>query len=233
MNKNNSEVIGNFTNFHIFNINKYLKEAKLNAITEFIWVENNRIIITINKISSAQNMSIIEKYLKENKNINSDYINSPCLLKFKLYLKILSLLYTLDNTNLPITSEIIKEVIKKSHIFNDVILVSCYELKSLELNKRTNSCIRVTQENSIENSIQDYLSYIQIPNSLCKLFLAYPKWPCIHHMFHMWYNIIFPECSISFCCISWLVTITVTKPSGVTGVCDSITDYHSNSNPRV
>jgi len=120
-------------------------------------------------------MSIIEKYLKENKNIDLDYINSPCLLKSKLYLKILSLLYTLDNTNLPITSEIIKEVIKKSHIFNDVVLISCYELKPLELNKRTNSCIRVTQENSIENSVQDCLSYIQIPNSLCKLFLAYPK----------------------------------------------------------
>ena len=41
-------------------------------------------------------------------------------------------------------------------------------------------CIKFTQENLIENSVQDYLPYIQIPyiqipNSLCKLFLAYPK----------------------------------------------------------
>ena len=40
-------------------------------------------------------------------------------------------------------------------------------------------CIRLTQENLIENSVQDCLPYIQIPNGPCKLFLAYPKWPCV------------------------------------------------------
>ena len=35
--------------------------------------------------------------------------------------------------------------------------------------------IRLIQENLIENSVQDYLPYIQIPNGLCELFLAYPK----------------------------------------------------------
>jgi len=40
-------------------------------------------------------------------------------------------------------------------------------------------CIRLIQENLIENSVQDCLPYIQIPNGLYKLFLAYPKWPCI------------------------------------------------------
>jgi len=39
--------------------------------------------------------------------------------------------------------------------------------------------IGLTQENLIENSVQDYLTYIQIPNGLYKLFLAYPKWPCV------------------------------------------------------
>ena len=43
-----------------------------------------------------------------------------------------------------------------------------------------NPCIRVTQENSIENSVQDSLPYIWIPNGLCELNLAYPKWPCVH-----------------------------------------------------
>ena len=36
-------------------------------------------------------------------------------------------------------------------------------------------CIGLTQENSIENSVQDCLPYIPIPNGLCELFLAYPK----------------------------------------------------------
>lgn len=67
-------------------------------------------------------MSIIKKYLKENENINLDYIDSYCLSKSKLY-KILDLLYILDNTNLPITSEIIEKVIKELYIFNDIVLV--------------------------------------------------------------------------------------------------------------
>ena len=40
-------------------------------------------------------------------------------------------------------------------------------------------CIGLIQENSIENSVQVCLPYIQIPNGLCELFLAYPKQPCI------------------------------------------------------
>ena len=45
----------------------------------------------------------------------------------------------------------------------------------LKVGDKNNPCIRVTQENSIENSVQDSLPYIQIPNGLCKLNLAYPK----------------------------------------------------------
>ena len=31
----------------------------------------------------------------------------------------------------------------------------------------------------MENSVQDCLPYILIPNSPCKLFIAYPKWLCV------------------------------------------------------
>jgi len=67
-------------------------------------------------------MSIIEKYLKKAENIDLDLIKSSYLPKFKSYLKILDLSYILENTNLSITSEIVKEVIKKTYIFNDIIL---------------------------------------------------------------------------------------------------------------
>jgi len=62
-------------------------------------------------VLSTQDMSIIEKYLKKNENIDLNYINSSCLSKFKSYSKILGLLYTLD-------------YIKESHIFNDIVLAS-------------------------------------------------------------------------------------------------------------
>jgi len=55
----------------------------------------------------------------------------------------------------------------------------CYKLKTLEFGQKSKPYIGLTQENLIENSVQDCLSYIQIPNGLCKLFLAYPKQPCV------------------------------------------------------
>ena len=39
-------------------------------------------------------------------------------------MKILGLSYILKNTNLSITFEIVEEVIKETHIFNDIVLIS-------------------------------------------------------------------------------------------------------------
>lgn len=77
-----------------------------------------------NKTLFTLDMSIIKKYLKENNNINSNHINSPHLPKSKSYLKILGFSYILEKTNLSIISDLIKKVIKETHIFNNVILAS-------------------------------------------------------------------------------------------------------------
>ena len=45
----------------------------------------------------------------------------------------------------------------------------------LRVGYKNNSCITETQENLIENFVQDSLPYIQIPDGLCELNLAYPK----------------------------------------------------------
>ena len=47
--------------------------------------------------------------------------------------------------------------------------------QDLRVSQVKEPCIELIQENSIENSIQDCLPYIPIPNGLCELFLAYPK----------------------------------------------------------
>ena len=49
------------------------------------------------------------------------------------------------------------------------------QLKDLRIGQWKEPCIGLTQENSIKNSVQDGLSYIQIPDSLRKLFLTYSK----------------------------------------------------------
>ena len=47
---------------------------------------------------------------------------SPYLSQSKLYLKILKVPYFLENTNLSITSDVIEEIIKDIHLFNDIFL---------------------------------------------------------------------------------------------------------------
>jgi len=42
----------------------------------------------------------------------------------KSYLKILSLLYIIDSTNLPITSDIVIGVLKETYIFNNMAFAS-------------------------------------------------------------------------------------------------------------
>jgi len=49
------------------------------------------------------------------------------------------------------------------------------QFNSLRVDQRKESCIRVIQENLIENSVQDSLPYILITHGLCSTTLAYPK----------------------------------------------------------
>jgi len=51
--------------------------------------------------------------------------------------------------------------------------------QDLKVGHEKEPCIEFTQENSIENSAQDGLSYILITHGLCSTTLAYSKWPCI------------------------------------------------------
>ena len=51
----------------------------------------------------------------------------------------------------------------------------CYNSITLELIKERNLVLELIQENPIENSVQDNLSYILIIHGLCSTTLAYPK----------------------------------------------------------
>jgi len=78
MAKTNAELIINLAHIHISNVNKCLKNSKLDIIADFICVTNNGIIITMNKPANTLNLSTIEKYLKSIENVNLDLIESPC-----------------------------------------------------------------------------------------------------------------------------------------------------------
>ena len=120
--KSNAELIINSANLYISNINKYLKNIKSDIITDFIHLTNNRLIITINKPANASNLDTIKKYIKNIQNINLDSIDCPHLSKSKLYLKIVRLPYVIEQDI--ITSDIIEDIFKKSHLFKNAMLVS-------------------------------------------------------------------------------------------------------------
>ena len=116
MAKSNTELIINLANLHIANINKYLKNIKSDVIADFIHITKEEVVITMNKPVNASNLSIIEKYIKNISNINSDSIDSSCLPKSKSYLKIVGLLHKMENSL--ITSDFIESVIKELHLFD-------------------------------------------------------------------------------------------------------------------
>ena len=122
MTKVDIELIINSAHIYISNINKCLKNSKSDIIVNFIQININRIIIIINRPASNLNLSTIEKYLKNIQNVNPDFIESPCLLKSKSYMKIVGLLYSSESEVR--TSDVMKAVLKESHLFKDTILVS-------------------------------------------------------------------------------------------------------------
>ena len=56
---------------------------------------------------------------------------------------------------------------------------------SLRVGSKNNSCIRETQENSIEIPLQSSLPYILLPMVCAHYCAPYPKWPCVEHEVNM------------------------------------------------
>ena len=110
MTKVNAELIINLDHIYISNVNKCLKNSKSDIIVDFIQINVNEIVITTNKPASDLDLSTIKKYLKNIQNVNLDSIESPCLPKSKLYMKIISLSYSSKLGVL--TSDIIEAVLK-------------------------------------------------------------------------------------------------------------------------
>jgi len=96
---------------------------KLNLIADFIQSDSIGIIITTNQVVLALDMNIMENYIKESTNINTNKVSSLWLPQSKSYPKILGIPY-LTNNGTPIAHNQIEEVIKRIHLFNDVTLAS-------------------------------------------------------------------------------------------------------------
>ena len=124
MRSNNSKRVIAKANAHATNINRLLKRVKFTISIDFICTDNKGILITTNNVASASDLNIIEKYVKELNDVDHNNIISLHLLQLKSYLKVLGISYLVEDTNLPIFSDIIKSIIKLTYIFNDIVLAS-------------------------------------------------------------------------------------------------------------
>jgi len=72
----------------------------------------------------ALDINIIEKYIKELEDINSNDVKFSCFLQSKSYLKNLKVPYYSENILSSIIYNQIKKIIKKTHIFNNIVFAS-------------------------------------------------------------------------------------------------------------
>ena len=112
------------SSMHIININWILKNIKSNVIVDYICIDGKDIVITTNNIASPSDLQAIEKYVKNMSCVDTNQVQSPRLPQSKLYLKIVGILYLSEATNSHIISEEIENILKNTHIFNNVVLAS-------------------------------------------------------------------------------------------------------------
>jgi len=124
MNSKNANNFMKKLSSHVTNINRVLKNIKSEVMADFIHMENSGLVIMTNKVASALDLQTIEKYVKNMYNIKVNYVESPRLPQSKSFLKIISILYILESTNMCIFTEEVEKIIKENHIFNNVILAS-------------------------------------------------------------------------------------------------------------
>jgi len=80
------------------------------------------VTIVTNKVVLPLDLKVIENFVKNVDNVNSENIEAPRLPQSKSYLKIIGISYFLENTNISITSDFVESIIK--YIFNNLLLTS-------------------------------------------------------------------------------------------------------------
>jgi len=123
-NDNNNSFIKSST-FHIANINRLLRNTKLDVAVDFIRSDPIGIVIVTNKVTSLSDLQIISQYIKKSEDINELQVEEPCLPQSKLYLKIIGIPFFLNGkTQDRLNASNVETILKQNQIFNDIKLAS-------------------------------------------------------------------------------------------------------------
>ena len=79
MSINNANKFVKESSIHVININRTLKNIKLDVMADFICVKNKSVVISTNKIESPLDLQSIKKYIKNTHYIEVDQIKLPRL----------------------------------------------------------------------------------------------------------------------------------------------------------
>jgi len=109
---------------HIANINRLLKSIKLDTYVNYIHNDHQGLITITNKVSSQSNMNTVENYIKNIQTIDISDIQTAYLSQSKSYLKILEISYFVEGTNTAINLEVVKFIIKSTHVFENIHIAS-------------------------------------------------------------------------------------------------------------
>jgi len=113
------------TSLHVANMNRLLRNAKSDVLTDYICTNPIGITIITNKVSQQLDMAIINNYVKSLNDINSLQIDEPCLPKSKSYLKIIGIpFFPHANSQERLTPNDIEMILKQNHIFDNISLAS-------------------------------------------------------------------------------------------------------------
>jgi len=124
MGSDNSKKFISSSGDHVTDLNHALKNIKSETIVNFICIDYGSLIITFNKVASLLDISIINRYVKNCNNVDTNDIQNVHLLQSKSYLKILGIPYLIEGTNMPINSGVVESIIKSTHIFDNIKITS-------------------------------------------------------------------------------------------------------------
>jgi len=77
-----------------------------------------------NKVTSLSDFQTVESYIKNINHIKANNVESSQLPQLKSYLKIIGIPYLIENTNTLLSTDVVKNIIKNNHIFNNITITS-------------------------------------------------------------------------------------------------------------
>ena len=106
---------------YVVNLNKAFKNIKSEVIVNYVCSEPIGITIVTNKIVLSLDLQVIENYVKNVENINSEDIKTLRLPQSKSYLKIIDIPYFIENTNILIISNFVESINQSQSHFQQLV----------------------------------------------------------------------------------------------------------------